>query len=111
MGARHTAARRAIRHTRIRFMFRWFETRIDPFVSDPAAQPPDRLAAFYWHFVRPVWPGFAVFLGLGLVAALIEVSLFAYLGRLVDLMRSAATPAHFFADHGHYLLWMAFVAA
>jgi hypothetical protein len=35
-------------------MFAWFERRIDPFKPAPVAQPPEGLAAFYWHFIRGV---------------------------------------------------------
>ncbi|NJM33744.1 MAG: alpha/beta fold hydrolase, partial [Rhodomicrobium sp.] len=47
---------------------------------------------------------------LALIGALIEVSLFAYLGRLVDLIKDSASPATFFEDHGTLLIWMGFVA-
>jgi len=44
------------------------------------------------------------------LGALIEVALTTFIGNLVDLMRAAASPAHFMADHGPILLWMALVA-
>ena len=40
----------------------------------------------------------------------VEVSLFAFLGEIVDLVRVAESPAVFFAEHGRLLVWMAFVA-
>ncbi|MGH6814841.1 MAG: ABC transporter ATP-binding protein [Hyphomicrobiaceae bacterium] len=92
-------------------MLRWFEKQIDPFVGDAATPPPGRLAAFYWHYLKPMRSAFAAFFGLGLLAALIEVSLFAYLGSLVDLLRNTTAPGDIFATHGGFLLWMAFVAA
>jgi ATP-binding cassette, subfamily B, multidrug efflux pump len=91
-------------------MLRWFENLIPPFTCGVPSQPPSQLRAFYWHFVKPIWPYWLGLLGTGFVAALIEVSFFAYLGQIVDLMRTAATPSRFFEDHGLFLLWIAFIA-
>jgi ATP-binding cassette, subfamily B, multidrug efflux pump len=91
-------------------MFRWFETRIEAFPEAPLERPPSTLFAYYVYFIRPVWPAFAALLIAGLLGALIEVALMTFIGNLVDLMRAAASPAHFMADHGPILLWMALVA-
>jgi ATP-binding cassette subfamily B multidrug efflux pump len=91
-------------------MFRWFETRIEAFPDDPPMQPPDTLLAFYVYFIKPVWPAFAVLLVAGFLGSLIEVSLLAFVGSLVDMMKSAQTPEAFLANHWSILLWMAFVA-
>src|SRR5262245_2758668 len=90
-------------------MFKWFETRIDPFVRSAVVQPPAALLRFYWHFVQPVWPAFAVILALDLLAALSEVALATFVADLIDLMKSTASPATFFRDNAALLLWMAFV--
>jgi ATP-binding cassette subfamily B multidrug efflux pump len=91
-------------------MFRWFETRIDPFASAPPGRPPDSIAAFYWHYIKPVWQPFAVLLVVGFVGSLIEVMLMAFVGNLVDMMSAAASPRTFFAENAWTLLFMAFVA-
>jgi ATP-binding cassette subfamily B multidrug efflux pump len=91
-------------------MYRWFETRIDAFPDEPPARPPETLWAFYVWFIKPVWPAFALLLVAGFLGSLIEVSLLAFVGSLVDMMRGAQTPAAFFDEHGLILLWMAFVA-
>jgi ATP-binding cassette subfamily B multidrug efflux pump len=91
-------------------MFRWFETRIDCFPNDPPIRPPETLFAFYLHYVRPIWPVLVLLLVAGMLGSVIEVALLAFVGSLVDMMRDAATPAQFFADHGTVLLWMGFVA-
>ncbi len=91
-------------------MFRWFETRIDAFPQAPPERPPDTLGAFYWYYVKPVWPVFLVLLVVGCIGSLIEVALFAFVGSLIDLMRNAKTPETFMSDHGSTLLWMGFVA-
>src|SRR5499427_5045339 len=91
-------------------MFRWFETRIEAFPDDPPAQPPDTLLAFYVYFIKPVWAAFAVLLVAGFLGSLIEVTLLAFVGSLVDMMRAAETPDVFLARHWAILLWMAFIA-
>jgi ATP-binding cassette subfamily B multidrug efflux pump len=91
-------------------MYRWFESRIDPFPVEPPARPPETLFAFYRHFIEPVWPAFALLLLAGFLGSVIEVTLLAFVGSLVDMMRGAQSPAHFFAEHTVTLLWMAFVA-
>jgi ATP-binding cassette, subfamily B, multidrug efflux pump len=91
-------------------MYRWFETRITPFPDEAPVRPPETLLAFYAHFVRPVWPAFALLLVAGFLGSVIEVALLAFVGSLVDMMRGAQSPEHFFSEHGNTLLWMAFVA-
>ena len=90
-------------------MLSWFEKLIDPFREVPVQQPPGKLGAFYWHFLRPVWWVYALIMLFGLAGALIDVSLLAFVGKIVDLAKSAKDPASFFDVHGQTLLWMAFV--
>lgn len=89
-------------------MFRWFEGLIDPFQPYPAVPPPDGLGRFYWHHLRQVWPIFAVLMAIGLVVALIEVSIFRYIGAIVDIL-GATTPDRLWAEHGTDFIWMGFV--
>jgi ATP-binding cassette subfamily B multidrug efflux pump len=91
-------------------MFRWFENRIAYFPDVPPARPPETLLAFYHHFVRPIWPVFAILLVAGLLGSVIEVALLAFVGSLVDMMKGAQSPEQFFADHTTVLLVMAFIA-
>jgi ATP-binding cassette subfamily B multidrug efflux pump len=91
-------------------MFRWFETRIDPFAAAVPGPPPEGLAEFYWHYIRPVWRPFAVLLVVGFFGSLIEVMLMAFVGGLVDMMRTSPNPSQFFTDHKWSLIGMAFVA-
>lgn len=87
-------------------LFRLFESLIDPFRNAPDGPPPAGLLRFYaWH-LRQVWPVFAALLVVGFFVALIEVAMFAFIGRIVDM--AATTPAaSFFAEHGRTLTWMA----
>ena len=66
-------------------LYRRFEKLIDIFRDAPTAAPPDRVLPFYTYYLKQVWPSFAVLLIVGLIGALIEVALFSYLSRIIDL--------------------------
>jgi ATP-binding cassette subfamily B multidrug efflux pump len=91
-------------------MFRWFEKLIDPYAPAPIVEPPPRLAEFFWFCLKPVWWAFTALTVLTLIAAAIEVAIYAFIGRIIDLMRDTSNPATFFTDHGLELALMAFVA-
>ena len=90
-------------------IFRWFESLIDIFAEPGEAMPPRGVWRFYWHYLRQVRGILLAICVLGFFVALVEVALFDFLGRLVDLAKEAPA-AGFFAHHGHELAWMAFVA-
>lgn len=90
-------------------LYRRFERLIDPFRDVPERMPPSDVVRFYVYYLRQVWPVFLALLFVGLIVALIEVALFSYLGRIVDLAQGSA-PADFFTVHGRELIWMAVVA-
>jgi len=92
------------------WIFAWSETRINAFAGDGVVQPPSTLWAFYFHFVRQAWPAFTALLVAGFLGAVIEASLFAFIGNLVDLMKNATNPETFIADNWVVLTWMAFVS-
>ena len=89
-------------------LFTWFENLVDPFRPAPVVRPPEGLLAFYWHFVRQGGWIFIAALGAAFIVAIVEVSLFRYIGQIVDLLQSSS-PANLFSEHGGLLLWMAFV--
>jgi ATP-binding cassette subfamily B multidrug efflux pump len=91
-------------------MLSWFERLIDPYRDVPIEQPPGRLMPFYWHYLRHVWWVYALIMAVGLAGALIEVSLLAFVGQIVDLAKSSKNPQAFFEENGRTLMWMAFVA-
>ncbi|QPL48046.1 ABC transporter ATP-binding protein [Halomonas sp. A40-4] len=83
-------------------MFRYFETRVDPYPEGNVTTPPKGLAAFIWHFSRPVWPLLLLMsLFTGLVSAA-EVVFFSYMGELVDWLGNVERE-NFWAEHG---LWL-----
>ncbi len=90
-------------------LYRRFEKLIDIFRDAPTAAPPSRVLPFYTYYLRQVWPSFAVLLVVGLIGALIEVALFSYLSRIIDLAQGTPNP-DFFKLHGVELAWMAVVA-
>ncbi|MGN6141787.1 MAG: ABC transporter ATP-binding protein [Ralstonia sp.] len=90
-------------------LLRRLEKLIDPFRPLPDTQPPTNVWRFYAYFLREVRGVFAFLLVVGLLGALIEVALFDFLGRIVDMIQATPGPA-FFGRHRNELLWMAFVA-
>jgi ATP-binding cassette subfamily B multidrug efflux pump len=83
-------------------LFRYFETRVDPYPEGNVTTPPKGLAAFIWHFSRPVWPLLLLMsLFTGLVSAA-EVVFFSYMGELVDWLGNVDRE-NFWAEHG---LWL-----
>lgn len=89
-------------------MFRWFESLISIFAHTDDQMPPTTVGRFYWHYLRQVWPIFIALLVVGFGVAFIEVALFGFMGRLVDMATNAAQ-AGFFAQHRNELLFMAVV--
>jgi len=89
-------------------IFRWFESLIDAFKEPVDGMPPKRVLPFYVFYLRQAWPVFAAAGVVGLGVALVEVALFGFLGRIVDMTREPA--AGFFSRHAGELVWMAFVA-
>jgi ATP-binding cassette subfamily B multidrug efflux pump len=90
-------------------LYRRFEKLIDIFRDAPTAAPPNQVMAFYVYYLRQVWPSFVALLVVGLIGALIEVSLFSYLSRIIDLAQGTPNP-NFFSDHALELTWMVVVA-
>jgi ATP-binding cassette subfamily B multidrug efflux pump len=90
-------------------LYRRFEKLIDVFRDAPTETPPDRVFPFFTYYLKQVWPSFAALLFVGLVGALIEVALFSYLSRIIDLAQG--TPrVEIFREHGIELAWMVVVA-
>ena len=90
-------------------VFRLFERWIDPFSKKHTLTASGGAVGFMWQFVKQAkWPFFAM-LVLGGAVALLEVALFYFVGRLVDLLESADPAAGWqgLADrHGPELLFM-----
>ncbi len=89
-------------------LFRWFETRVDPFPGDEPTKPPTGLIAFCLHYAKPVWKVLALMSLTAAAVSIMEVMLFAFMGRLVDWL-AEADRATFLADEGWTLFLMALV--
>ncbi len=89
-------------------MFRFFETLIDPFREHDPSMPPPTLGGFYWHYTKQVWPVLVALMVVGLFVSLIEVSIFRYVGSIVDLLKNT-TQERVLADYGWTFAWMGFV--
>jgi len=79
-------------------IFRWLETRTDSFPDEFPERPPTTLFSFILHYSKPFWPLLLASSLFASVVALIEVSLFAFVGKLVDWL-STANRQTFWHDH------------
>ena len=77
-----------------------------PFPDTAPAMPPMRFWPFVIHYTRPFFPLLLASAGLGAVIALGEVSLFAFLGRIVDWL-ATVDRATIWSERGILLLAMA----
>ncbi|TIW39051.1 MAG: ABC transporter ATP-binding protein, partial [Mesorhizobium sp.] len=89
-------------------MFRWFETKLDPFPAEEPVEPPKTLIAFCVHYTRGAWPYIAVDATLVTAIALAEVWMFGFMGRIVDWL-SAQNRETFLQTEGWKLAGMAFI--
>lgn len=84
-------------------MFAFFERLIKPFPPEEPKQPPGSLYAFCRHYTKGIELHLVLMsLLTGLIAAM-EVSLFAFLGRLVDWL-THSNPETFLTEEGNKLL-------
>ncbi|MGE0225075.1 MAG: ABC transporter ATP-binding protein [Acetobacteraceae bacterium] len=86
-------------------MYAFFERLIKPFPPQDPELPPRGLFAFCRHYTRGIEPHLAVMALLTGLIAILEVSLFGYLGSLVDWLNKT-TPAEMFGAEARFL-WMA----
>lgn len=70
-------------------LFYWLETRRSPFPPEQPEMPPATLLGFIFHYARPFWPLLLASSLLSTTVALIEVSLFSFVGKIVDWLTTA----------------------
>ncbi len=90
-------------------LFSWLEGTVDSFPAVPPAMPKASTWGFIRFYSRPFLPIILVGLALSVAIAIIEVRVYAYVGKLIDLL-GKADPATFFADHGTEMLVYAALA-
>lgn len=86
-------------------MFAFFERLTNPFPVSHPSQPPKSLVAFCRHYSKGMWPAILTVSMLSAAIAVLEVSLFGYLGQLVDWF-SERDRATFLEEESLSLLWM-----
>ena len=86
-------------------IFKLFERFINPFPPEEPAKPPATLLAFCYHYTRDVKWQLVVMALLTSLLGIVEVSLFSFLGQLVDWL-SEKQPETFLAEESDTLLWM-----
>ncbi|MEZ5790780.1 MAG: ABC transporter ATP-binding protein [Nitratireductor sp.] len=72
-------------------VYRLFESWIDPFKPRQDYEPPNRLLAYVWYYVGQAKWAFAAMLLYGFLNAVIEASLFTFVGKTVDILAAAET--------------------
>ena len=89
-------------------MFRFFESLIEPFPAAEPTQPPASLLAFCRHYTRGAEKHLLLMAILTGLLAILEVTLFDFLGQLVDWL-STKDPETFLDEERGRLLWMSFI--
>ena len=74
----------------IQAFFQWLEGLCDPFPSPQPAKPPPHLGGFVVHYAKPFWPLLLASAILSTIIAVIEVSLYAFVGDLIDWLAVTA---------------------
>ena len=67
-------------------VFRLFESWIDPFKSRADYEPPNTLLNYVWYYVGQVKWAFVALLLYGFANAIVEATVFSYVGQLVDVL-------------------------
>jgi len=89
-------------------MFKFFEGLIHPFPPELPKQPPQGLTAFCLHYTRGISPLLCLMAVLTACIAIMEVTLFGFLGQLVDWL-STKDPQSLWDDEAVTLIGIAVV--
>ncbi|NNG43072.1 ABC transporter ATP-binding protein [Pseudoalteromonas sp. NEC-BIFX-2020_002] len=89
-------------------MYRLFERMTKPFPEDKPTQPPSTLFAFCRHYTKGMELSLVLMSLSAALLAILEVSLFSYMGQLVDWL-SIHTPETLFVEQKSELIKMAVV--
>ena len=89
-------------------MLRFFERLTKPFPAAEPGQPPRGLLAFCRHYTKGMETSLLFMSLSSAILAVLEVSLFSFMGQLVDWL-VANDPENFFTDERGTLMWMALV--
>jgi len=89
-------------------LFSFFESLVEPFPVHEATRPPEKLVPFLWHYSRSIWPWLLAMAVLAALISILEVSLFNYLGNLVDWL-STSSKESFLENEKGTLIWIAVI--
>ncbi len=84
-------------------MLAFFEKLVDPFPAAAPEKPPGSLFGFIWHYSRPIAPYLLIASLTAAAFAALEVTLFGFLGNLVDFFADANRET-FWSDHLWWLI-------
>jgi ATP-binding cassette subfamily B multidrug efflux pump len=84
-------------------MYRFFEKLINPFPPEHPKQPPEGLVDFCIYYTRGIFPLLFLMGGLTALISIMEVTLFGFLGQLVDWL-SSKSPESLWEDEGTTLI-------
>jgi len=86
-------------------MFSFFERLTNPFPVKHPSQPPKTIFAFCCYYTKGMWPVIFAVSALSAAIAILEVSLFGFLGQLVDWL-AESDPETFLEREAGSLIWM-----
>ena len=86
-------------------MFNFFEKLISPFPPQHPERPPNTLLKFCLHYTQGIGPHLLIMACLTACIAIMEVTLFGFLGQLVDWL-STKDPHTLWKDEGSTLVWL-----
>ncbi len=89
-------------------MFGFFERLLPAFPPEEPTQPPTGLFAFCRHYTKGMWAPLLLMSFLTALAAILEVSLFSFMGQLVDWLADK-NPDTFLSEESGTLLYMSLV--
>ncbi len=90
-------------------LFSFFEKIVDPFPDAAPARSPRSIVQFCRHYTRGLEPWLLLMAALSTCIAIVEVALFAMMGRVVDWL-SSSTPETLQLTGGDGLLWWVLAA-
>jgi len=92
----------------VTFMLGWFEKRLNSYPLTDPTEPPQGLLAFCLHYSHGAKKWLAAMTVLGAAIAILEISLFGFMGSIVDWL-STANRETFLAEEGWKLFGMGVV--
>jgi ATP-binding cassette subfamily B multidrug efflux pump len=92
-------------------LFRWFETRVDPYPDEAPVSPPRNFFAFLWACSKGMRPYLVVMTLCTAIIGAFEALLFAMLGRIVDWLANVEPSQLWTQEKDTLLLLLAILAA